>query len=290
MILNNDYILININTYKLLNIIIFIICSITLNLIEVSKFKNKVLKINNQSTKVLIGTFLVISLITLIGSFAIVFSNYIKYGNIVLYVSSIFSVLLMLYLLKKFKVDKFHIINTYISISFIGLALAFIPTLRLIACFFLAFGLVSYNMCVFLGNTLYDAYKYKFIIPFVILTNILIPILTTWTFKYFENNVQSPIIIFFLIITIFFIILFTIMPFVSSEYKTDMTNKKLTKYSDTLSKRENEIVKYILLGYTSGQLSDELYISLPTVKTHISNIYKKLNINSKKELFQLFYK
>ena len=196
----------------------------------------------------------------------------------------------MLYLLKKFKVDKFHIINTYISISFIGLALAFIPTLRLIACFFLAYGLVSYNMCVFLGNTLYDAYKYKFIIPFVILANILISILTTWTFKYFENNVQNPIIIFFLIITIFFIILFTIMPFVSSEYKTDMTNKKLTNYSDTLSKRENEIVKYILLGYTSGQLSDELYISLPTVKTHISNIYKKLNINSKKELFQLFYK
>jgi len=30
-----------------------------------------------------------------------------------------------------------------------------------------------------------------------------------------------------------------------------------------------------------------LYISLATVKTHISNIYRKLNINSKQELFEL---
>ncbi len=77
------------------------------------------------------------------------------------------------------------------------------------------------------------------------------------------------------------------MPFISNEYKKTMSKNNHTFYFDTLSKRENEIVKYLLSGYTSGGIAKELFISLPTVKTHISNIYRKLNINSKQELFKL---
>lgn len=93
--------------------------------------------------------------------------------------------------------------------------------------------------------------------------------------------------ILFIITIIIFIIIFTLMPFISSEYKKTMSKNTQTYYFDVLSKRENEIVKYLLSGYTSGSIAKELYISLPTVKTHISNIYRKLNINSKQELFKL---
>lgn len=285
--LNNEYIF-NIKLYKFITIIIFLLYSITLNIIKEQKIINKKIKSRKLSTKVSIGTFLVIILTIFIGSFAIIFSNYIKYGKLVLYISSIFSVLLILLLTKKLKIDKFHIINSYISISFIGVVLSFIPSLRLLACFFLSFGLVSYNMSFYLGNTLYREYNNKFIILFVILTNILIPILSIWAFNISNNNLHNQITLFFLIVILIFIILFTLMPFISSEYKKNMANKEINKYSPLLSKRENEIIKYILLGYTSGQITNELYISLPTVKTHISNIYKKLNINSKKQLFQHF--
>ncbi len=77
------------------------------------------------------------------------------------------------------------------------------------------------------------------------------------------------------------------MPFISNEYQKYFSRRKNDVFFDKLSKRENEIVNGLLLGHTSGQLAKELFISLPTVKTHISNIYRKLNINSKQELFQM---
>ncbi len=53
-----------------------------------------------------------------------------------------------------------------------------------------------------------------------------------------------------------------------------------------LSEREKEIIRLIMKGYTYKLIAKELYISESTVKTHIQNIYTKLNINNKTELLQ----
>lgn len=50
-----------------------------------------------------------------------------------------------------------------------------------------------------------------------------------------------------------------------------------------LSGRETEVLKLITHGKTYSQIAGELSISLETSKTHIRNIYKKLNVNSKSE-------
>ena len=55
-----------------------------------------------------------------------------------------------------------------------------------------------------------------------------------------------------------------------------------------LSEREKEIVSYALKGYTYKQISNALFISENTVKTHTKNIYRKLEITSKYQLIQLF--
>jgi DNA-binding CsgD family transcriptional regulator len=52
-----------------------------------------------------------------------------------------------------------------------------------------------------------------------------------------------------------------------------------------LSEREKEILGYLLQGYTLPQVAERLYISLNTVKTHGSNIYRKLEVNTRHELF-----
>ena len=53
-----------------------------------------------------------------------------------------------------------------------------------------------------------------------------------------------------------------------------------TKSSDTfgLTKREKEILKLIALGKTNDEIADRLSISTLTVKTHVSNIYRKINV------------
>lgn len=50
---------------------------------------------------------------------------------------------------------------------------------------------------------------------------------------------------------------------------------------DELSKRENEILTLLVDAKSNKEIADILFISIPTVKTHISNIYKKLNVTSR---------
>ncbi len=59
---------------------------------------------------------------------------------------------------------------------------------------------------------------------------------------------------------------------------------------DQLSKQEIIIKELIIEGKANKEIADELFISLSTVKTHISNIYTKLNISSRNELIAKFYK
>ncbi|MBP2832252.1 response regulator transcription factor [Aquimarina sp. U1-2] len=57
-----------------------------------------------------------------------------------------------------------------------------------------------------------------------------------------------------------------------------------TNLAHTLSKQETVIKELMMSGKTNKEIANELFISLNTVKTHITNIYSKLNINSRKEL------
>ncbi|MGL1892742.1 MAG: helix-turn-helix transcriptional regulator [Spirochaetaceae bacterium] len=70
-------------------------------------------------------------------------------------------------------------------------------------------------------------------------------------------------------------------------YYTSITHNINTKKIEGLSPREEEVVHYILKGKSNRQISEELFISIPTVKTHITNIFKKTGVNSRFELVGL---
>ena len=48
-----------------------------------------------------------------------------------------------------------------------------------------------------------------------------------------------------------------------------------------LSKRETQILEEISIGKSRSQIANELFIDLETVRSHIKNIYIKLNVNSR---------
>ncbi|NHF60928.1 response regulator transcription factor [Flavobacteriaceae bacterium TP-CH-4] len=60
---------------------------------------------------------------------------------------------------------------------------------------------------------------------------------------------------------------------------------KLPPLND-LSKQEQNVQQLILQGKSNKQIAEELFISLSTVKTHITNIYNKLQVSGRKELLQ----
>lgn len=48
-----------------------------------------------------------------------------------------------------------------------------------------------------------------------------------------------------------------------------------------LTKRETEILEYLSQGKTRTMIANELYIDAETVKSHVKNIYAKLDVHSK---------
>lgn len=54
-----------------------------------------------------------------------------------------------------------------------------------------------------------------------------------------------------------------------------------------LTKRETEILEQIATGKSRKRIADELFIDLETVKSHIKNIYHKLDVHSKADAIKL---
>ncbi len=53
---------------------------------------------------------------------------------------------------------------------------------------------------------------------------------------------------------------------------------------DELSERQKEVYDLIISGKTNKEIMTELFIEQSTLKSHINQIYKKLNIKSRSEL------
>lgn len=52
----------------------------------------------------------------------------------------------------------------------------------------------------------------------------------------------------------------------------------------TLSKREAEVANYIAAGMSNQEIADKMFISLRTVKAHLSSIYSKTGLRNRLEL------
>lgn len=71
-------------------------------------------------------------------------------------------------------------------------------------------------------------------------------------------------------------------------------NKLLTQFLHTgdirpalkakLTRKEKEIAKFVMKGFSNKRISSELYISENTVKTHLANLFNKLSVSSRLEL------
>lgn len=69
----------------------------------------------------------------------------------------------------------------------------------------------------------------------------------------------------------------TINSFKTILEKNCFIRNNIEKYL-SLSPREKEVLKFIIKRYTNNQISEKMYISFNTVRTHRNNIWKKLEI------------
>jgi DNA-binding CsgD family transcriptional regulator len=54
------------------------------------------------------------------------------------------------------------------------------------------------------------------------------------------------------------------------------------------SRREQEVCSLLMKGYSNMRIGEELFISLPTVKSHVYSIFRKTGVHNRAELLFLF--
>ncbi|WP_207940926.1 LuxR family DNA-binding response regulator [Enterococcus sp. DIV2402] len=69
-------------------------------------------------------------------------------------------------------------------------------------------------------------------------------------------------------------------PEVTTKMVNRMTNKTIQLHED-LTNREREVLMLISQGKSNQEIADELFITLKTVKTHVSNILSKLEVEDR---------
>jgi len=57
---------------------------------------------------------------------------------------------------------------------------------------------------------------------------------------------------------------------------------------NSLTERQNEIIKFLSEGKTYKEISEALFISIETVRTHVKKLYRHLHVNNKTEAIALY--
>ena len=59
---------------------------------------------------------------------------------------------------------------------------------------------------------------------------------------------------------------------------------------EELSNKELEVLQYIAIGLNNKEISEKLFISMATVKAHITSIMRKLNVTNRTAAAYIAYK
>lgn len=74
------------------------------------------------------------------------------------------------------------------------------------------------------------------------------------------------------------------------EFKRITNNNKERNETNNLTARETEVLELIAEGMMNREIAQKLYISEKTVKNHVSNIFKKLNVSDRTQAAIYAYK
>ena len=71
--------------------------------------------------------------------------------------------------------------------------------------------------------------------------------------------------------------------YVDPRLRPALLSRKTTQRMPALSKREREIMDLLAQGLTGEDVAERLVLSSETVRSHLKNLYRKLEVNSREE-------
>ncbi len=63
----------------------------------------------------------------------------------------------------------------------------------------------------------------------------------------------------------------------------------MSRHADQLTPHECDVVLALLSGSSNREVADQLFISVKTVETHLTRIYRKLGCRSRSQVIAAYY-
>lgn len=213
-------------------------------------------------------------------------------------------------LLFVFKLNSFHVWNVFFVVTALAfLTVAMQPFFNIGAVYYLSAGMTQMGWPLalyFLACAQKRFASYKLLKQSTVIYIIASPISKYGTsiIAHFSPDMTTYNFASAFYIILIMVIFLTLQPYsyrylFSSEWLSQMSRPDMEAITETveekdqfekwnLSPRQKEVAVLLLSGKTRRQISGELQLSESTVKLHTSELYKKLNINSRIELFSMF--
>ena len=171
--------------------------------------------------------------------------------------------------------------------------LNFIAQLLMVASYFIASISIRYIVS---NDSMASGYSVGFYLSLILAANIVFKHLSSSLSLQLAANISvleafivlsSIVLLLYSLISLFFVKINEQNFHNTINEKHDSTHIN-NDYEDLLTAREQEILKLLLTGRTRAMIAQELSLSENTVRNHISNMYRKLNITTKEELISMF--
>ena len=214
--------------------------------------------------------------------------------------------ILLFIMLGKLKLNVQHVWNLFFVLLLFGTVLVVIRpqfTMSGVQNFVLGMSVIGWPLCIYmLACALNRFASYKLLKRCTLIFVLLSPLtsmMNNFVKDLFPNSISVVALIYFALIIAVYILT---LPF-SSKYlfsqlwvndmnKAEMQKaaaEKLDRFASyKLTPRQKEVAQLLLEGKTRRQISGELGLSESTIKLHVSELYKRLGISSRFELFKLF--
>lgn len=249
-------------------------------------------------------------LLTLFGS---AIAETIPHGISVYYLALAGWLLLLFFLWRFFHIHPLRCIVFLIALAALGFITAFaslyLPALSLPSCILLAAGMSALALYPVMQYVMTQEYPSRLISPVIIFMAFLSVLLHSLLIELFRNNLHAMYLTFLLITVAFAIVYLVLEPYLLFSFRhhaslslktpdtappTESPAQDLSPLAensfDRLTSQELRLASLILQGYTGSECAAAMNLTLETVKTYRKNLYSKLQIHSKRELFALAQK
>jgi len=223
-------------------------------------------------------------------------------------IGAVLSGILLILFFRVLKLTTWHLWNLFFLLS-IGAALFAVlaPKIGITRPLYLFSGMANmgWPLCIYtLGCAQKRFADYRLLKKCTLLYVVISPATTfanEWVIRLFPEALPQVTLVYILTVTIILLMLSPLSYqylfsslWIADLYKSDMTGiqerlQKTDRFAPyDLTPRQKEVAVYLLAGNTRRQIAGELGISESTVRMHTEELYKRLRINSRVELFRLF--